>query len=122
MQESVEQSIPESHVVDDQYDRRFGGTSKVYGEQAFSKFENAHVMVIGIGGVGSWAVEALARSGVGEITADPAAACHRGPRRRDPRALERAAERALLCVVHRSEPCGDARAGLDVWRRRDRGL
>lgn len=54
--------------ADDEYDRRFAGTAKVYGDQAFSQYQQAHVMVIGIGGVGSWAVEALARSGVGELT------------------------------------------------------
>ena len=54
--------------TDDEYDRRFAGTAKVYGDQAFSQYQQAHVMVIGIGGVGSWAVEALARSGVGELT------------------------------------------------------
>lgn len=52
----------------DEYERRFAGAAKVYGEQAFSQFEQAHIMVIGIGGVGSWAVEALARSGVGTLT------------------------------------------------------
>lgn len=55
-------------VADDEYQRRFAGSAKVYGEQAFNGFEQAHVMVIGIGGVGSWAVEALARSGVGQLT------------------------------------------------------
>jgi len=64
----VEQASASVLVPDDQYDRRFGGASKVYGDKAFAQFEQAHVMVIGIGGVGSWAVEALARSGVGELT------------------------------------------------------
>lgn len=50
------------------YDRRFAGANKIYGESSFETFENSHVMVIGIGGVGSWAVEALARSGVGKLT------------------------------------------------------
>ena len=50
------------------YDRRFAGANKIYGESSFQTFENSHVMVIGIGGVGSWAVEALARSGVGKLT------------------------------------------------------
>lgn len=53
---------------DDEYDRRFAGSARVYGADAFTGFEQSHVMVIGIGGVGSWAVEALARSGVGELT------------------------------------------------------
>ena len=50
------------------YDRRFAGANKIYGESSFQTFENSHVIVIGIGGVGSWAVEALARSGVGKLT------------------------------------------------------
>ena len=53
---------------DDEYDRRFAGVAKIYGEDAFNHYEKSHVMVIGIGGVGSWAVEALARTGVGELT------------------------------------------------------
>lgn len=52
----------------DDYERRFSGVSKIYGQPEFNSFENSHVMVIGIGGVGSWAVEALARSGVGKLT------------------------------------------------------
>ncbi len=54
--------------IDDEYDRRFGGTARLYGETAFARFAAAHVVVVGVGGVGSWAVEALARSGVGHIT------------------------------------------------------
>lgn len=50
------------------YGRRFAGANKIYGEENFQSFEKSHVMVIGIGGVGSWAVEALARSGVGHLT------------------------------------------------------
>ena len=48
--------------------RRFGGVARVYGADALLSFRDAHVAVVGIGGVGSWAVEALARSGVGRIT------------------------------------------------------
>ena len=55
-------------LQDNEYDRRFAGVAKIYGEDAFSHYERSHVMVIGIGGVGSWAVEALARSGIGELT------------------------------------------------------
>lgn len=47
--------------------RRFGGIARLYGEQGLSRIANAHVCVIGIGGVGSWAVEALARSAIGKI-------------------------------------------------------
>jgi len=55
-------------LQDDEYERRFAGVAKIYGENAFTHYENSHVMVIGIGGVGSWAVEALARTGIGELT------------------------------------------------------
>ncbi|MEN3979515.1 tRNA threonylcarbamoyladenosine dehydratase [Acinetobacter sp. CWB-B33] len=55
-------------LQEDEYERRFAGVAKIYGEDSFSHYENSHVMVIGIGGVGSWAVEALARTGVGELT------------------------------------------------------
>jgi tRNA threonylcarbamoyladenosine dehydratase len=48
--------------------RRFGGIARLYGAPALAAFERAHVAVIGIGGVGSWAAEALARSAVGRIT------------------------------------------------------
>jgi len=42
---------------------RFGGIARLYGEEALQCFSKAHVAIIGIGGVGSWAVESLARSG-----------------------------------------------------------
>ena len=51
-----------------EYSRRFGGIARLYGEQALVRANAAHVVVIGIGGVGSWAVEAFARSGIGELT------------------------------------------------------
>ena len=47
---------------------RFGGIERLYGKKAMEKFRHAHVCVVGIGGVGSWIVEALARSGIGHIT------------------------------------------------------
>lgn len=48
--------------------RRFSGVRRLYGEQGFAGLQQAHVLVIGIGGVGSWAVEALARNAVGKLT------------------------------------------------------
>ncbi|WDD95106.1 tRNA cyclic N6-threonylcarbamoyladenosine(37) synthase TcdA [Burkholderia sp. FERM BP-3421] len=58
--------------VPDQLDadrvRRFGGVARLYGAPALAAFERARVAVIGIGGVGSWAAEALARSAVGALT------------------------------------------------------
>ncbi|MBV1775732.1 tRNA threonylcarbamoyladenosine dehydratase [Burkholderiaceae bacterium DAT-1] len=50
------------------YERRFGGVARLYGDVGLHAFASAHVCVIGIGGVGSWAAEALARSAVGQIT------------------------------------------------------
>jgi tRNA A37 threonylcarbamoyladenosine dehydratase len=47
---------------------RFAGIERLYGKTAMEKFKAAHVCVVGIGGVGSWCVEALARSGIGKIT------------------------------------------------------
>lgn len=47
---------------------RFGGIARLYGQAALEKFLGARVAVIGIGGVGSWAVESLARSGIGHLT------------------------------------------------------
>ncbi|QZX81984.1 tRNA cyclic N6-threonylcarbamoyladenosine(37) synthase TcdA [Metapseudomonas otitidis] len=49
-------------------DERFGGIARLYGQEGFARLQAAHVAVVGIGGVGSWAAEALARSGVGEIS------------------------------------------------------
>ena len=50
------------------HSRRFGGIGRLYGEEALARFGRAHLCVIGVGGVGSWAVEALARSGIGALT------------------------------------------------------
>src|SRR3546814_4818209 len=52
-------------VTDEQ---RFGGIALLYGQDGLARLAAAHVAVVGIGGVGSWAAEALARSGVGEIS------------------------------------------------------
>ncbi|SUT85833.1 UBA/THIF-type NAD/FAD binding protein [Actinobacillus ureae] len=52
----------------DNYEQRFGGIGRLYTPEGLAKLRQAHICVIGIGGVGSWAVEALARSGIGKIT------------------------------------------------------
>ena len=49
-------------------DRRFGGLDRLYGVSGAARIRAAHVVVVGIGGVGSWTAEALARSGVGRLT------------------------------------------------------
>lgn len=48
--------------------RRFGGVQRLYGLQASERLRSSHVAIAGIGGVGSWCVEALARSGIGRMT------------------------------------------------------
>jgi tRNA A37 threonylcarbamoyladenosine dehydratase len=49
-------------------ERRFGGLRRLYGEAGYRAVRSARIGVVGLGGVGSWAVEALARSGVAELT------------------------------------------------------
>ncbi|HOY71349.1 MAG TPA: tRNA threonylcarbamoyladenosine dehydratase [Methylotenera sp.] len=48
--------------------RRFGGVARLYGAEGLAKLQAAHICVIGIGGVGSWAAEAVVRNAVGAIT------------------------------------------------------
>ena len=50
------------------FDLRFGGIARLYGQKALEKFQQSHICVIGIGGVGSWIAESLARSGIGRVT------------------------------------------------------
>ncbi len=51
-----------------EYRQRFGGLGRLYGETALNHLHNAHAVVVGIGGVGTWVAEGLVRSGIGEIT------------------------------------------------------
>jgi tRNA A37 threonylcarbamoyladenosine dehydratase len=60
--------LSSAEAADIDIERRFGGIARLYGDGALNAFRQAHVCVIGVGGVGSWAVEALARSAVGRIT------------------------------------------------------
>lgn len=54
--------------ANERFERRFGGLRRLYGVDGAKRIFKAHVVVVGIGGVGSWAVEALARSGVRRLT------------------------------------------------------
>ncbi len=49
-------------------ERRFGGLARLYGAAGARRIRAAHIVVVGVGGVGSWAAEAAARSGVGHLT------------------------------------------------------
>jgi len=50
------------------WDQRFGGIERLYGQEACQRIREAHICIVGIGGVGSWTVEALARTGIGRLT------------------------------------------------------
>ncbi len=56
--------VAESPIDAPDLERRFGGLRRLYGEAAYQRLRAARIAVVGLGGVGSWAAEALARSGV----------------------------------------------------------
>ncbi|HTD06168.1 tRNA cyclic N6-threonylcarbamoyladenosine(37) synthase TcdA [Undibacterium sp.] len=68
MQQQLQQAQQAQQDMEFDFERRFGGIARLYGDAAFARFQAAHVCVIGVGGVGSWAAEALARSAIGRIT------------------------------------------------------
>jgi tRNA A37 threonylcarbamoyladenosine dehydratase len=61
----VADAIATAHDAD--LERRFGGLRRLYGARGYARLRAARVAVVGLGGVGSWAVEALARSGVAQL-------------------------------------------------------
>ncbi len=62
----VNESAPATDEAD--LERRFGGLRRLYGDERYARIRAAHVAVVGLGGVGSWSAEALARSGIGALT------------------------------------------------------
>ena len=58
----------ESNLAPPDLDRRFGGLARLYGAAGAEHIRTAHIVVVGLGGVGSWAAEAAARSGVARLT------------------------------------------------------
>jgi tRNA A37 threonylcarbamoyladenosine dehydratase len=91
---------------------RFAGIERLYGRGALARLAAAHVCVVGIGGVGSWAVEALARSGVGRLTLiDADDLCLSNSNRQLP-ALEGQFGRAKVAVM--AERCRAINPAIDV--------
>lgn len=64
----MKESLPDERVLNERWTERFAGIDRLYGAGALARFAGSHVAVVGLGGVGSWLVEALARSGVGRLT------------------------------------------------------
>ena len=60
--------MPESPTTSNPINPRYAGIARLYGIDGLARLRRAHVAVIGVGGVGSWAAEALARSGIGRLT------------------------------------------------------
>ena len=60
--------MSDQSINNNNYTRRFGGIARLYGDVGLNQLKKSHVCVIGIGGVGSWVAESLARSAVGTIT------------------------------------------------------
>ncbi len=60
--------LPDESALNERWTERFAGIDRLYGTGALARFASCHVAVVGLGGVGSWLVEALARSGVGRLT------------------------------------------------------
>ncbi len=60
--------IFEPDVIPADLERRFGGLARLYGLAGATRIRGSHIVVVGLGGVGSWAAEAAARSGVAQLT------------------------------------------------------
>lgn len=68
MEMNPDNNLPQPPETEYVLHRRFDRMGRLVGDEVMKKLFNTHVMVIGLGGVGSWAAESLARSGVGKIT------------------------------------------------------
>jgi tRNA A37 threonylcarbamoyladenosine dehydratase len=60
------ENVPNEPQLDSE--RRLGGVARLYGDEVYEILKKSHVVVVGLGGVGSWAAEALVRSAIGELT------------------------------------------------------
>ncbi len=83
------------------YEEKFGSLARIYGEDALVRIHTGHICVIGVGGVGSWAAEALARSGVGQLTLVDADSISRSNINRQIHALESSVDKSKIEVMRR---------------------
>ncbi len=60
--------VADAPAADADLERRFGGLRRLYGDVDYARIRAARIVVVGLGGVGSWAAEALARSGIAALT------------------------------------------------------
>lgn len=115
---------PEGRFPPADLSRRFGGLDRLYGVQGARRIRAAHVVVVGLGGVGSWAAEALARSNVGHLTLiDLDHVSESNINRQiqaDDASLGQAKVQAMRERIHRYNPacqvtCVEEFAGPDNW-------
>lgn len=112
------------------YEEKFGGLSRVYGDEVTARLREAHICVIGIGGVGSWAAEALARTGIGNITLVDGDTIHRSNMNRQVHTLESTIDKSKVetmrdrvieinpdCHCHTIELCLDSDNAREVLER-----
>ena len=81
------------------FSERFSALSRVYGESGLKRLSQAHICVVGIGGVGSWVAESLARSAVGKITLIDSDTVARSNTNRQILALESTLEQPKVAVM-----------------------
>ena len=108
------------------YQEKFGSLTRVYGEALCTALRSAHVCVVGIGGVGSWAVESLVRSGIGELTLVDGDTIHRSNMNRQIHTLESTLGRdkvsvmqARIAEINADCRCNAIRAHIDDDNLRD---
>lgn len=87
-------------MIEVDFNRRFSGVSRLYGAAGLAKLQAAHIVVVGIGGVGSWAAEALARNAVGGITLIDLDNINEGNVNRQIHALEDNFGQAKITAMH----------------------
>ena len=104
-------SAPSASAADAIWQERFAGIDRLYGQGAVARFRQCRVAVVGMGGVGSWAVEALVRTGIGHLRLiDADDVCVANTNRRLP-ALGGQYARAQVEAVAGRRRAGDAGGG-----------